>query len=720
MLIGLAAGGLAGYALLLFSGSAVAIIPGILALGLITEAWLRRRPAGTRELEGPVAVYRRFRSTWAGRICWVVLAIGALIVLIARFGWLTGRTTDGVVEIGTRVYDDMRTIGFPISLAAFGTPLRNPLAAETMLMYPLGAFILPAGMVALRPSFALHAIIADTVVISLLFAFVLMLFAAWLARKDDGWHTAAAILFAVSCIFSVAFHWGEWEWVRKSAWYPVLFTFVREGISTTVGNTTLIGLVMLGNHALSYTMYLAVGLLLPALPLAVLAMLTTFAAATSMDMSIFALVAAGLYLAWHVATTRQWPWRLILLAALAAAVVGLIMLPGLTGRMDGLKPPAPSFLRYNLHPLGAVLCTEGPYFLILAAALPFVTGRARLIPLLAACFAPLPFLLAYHYGSFWFWRGHFAMHSLLSLLCLAAIASIRQNRIRTAVLSLWALAVLPGIWHNWQDIRWFRKASGTASAAQAEAIRWIYANTRLQDLVAAWKPDEQSLVPKEDYLRAGSRSGKVVYDRTHVVMGYQKNFELMSDLARGIAGNDYIVYFKDDPAMEQILKKCSAPVVFRNSGTIIYRIDGNCRGGLALLPGDPLTAHFQGFASYLVAHPEQAQMLVRKRAEMFWQKTQYGAAISMLTTAAERSPNVGEIHYSLGYSLQQDGRNAEAVASFTRALELGYYEFWTRYARGASLLALGEKAKAAEDLRRATQLDPAHQGAKNLLAQALR
>ncbi|MBI4907826.1 MAG: tetratricopeptide repeat protein [Acidobacteria bacterium] len=694
-LVGLAACGLVGYALLLFSNSAVVVLPGVVAAGFAAELWLRGRAAG-RELDGPVEVYRQFRSTWMGAVCWVILCVGAAVVLMSRFGWLTGQTSDGVVSIGTRVYDDMRTIGFPISLAAFGVPLRNPLAAETMLMYPLGAFVLPAGMVALAPSFALQAMIADTVFVALVFAFVLMLFAAHLARKDGGWHAGLALVFALSCVFSVAVHWGVFA---KAAWFPALFGYFKEGVNTTVGNTTLIGLVMLGNHVLAFAMYAAAGLLFATTRGGVVAMLVAFAAACSMDMTIFALVAAGMWVGWKLMISREWPWRFVAMCTVAAVIIGLIMVPGLTGRMDGVQPRGPSFLRENLYPLGAVLSTEGPYFLILAVALVFASQRARLVPFIAACAAPMMFLLAYHYGSFWFWRGHFAMHSLMSMLCAAAVGSIRSAGLRTAVLALWAAALVPGVWHSWQDIRWFRNASGSAAAPQAEAIRWVYANTRLSDLVVAWKGAEQSLVPSENYLRAGNRAGKTVYDRTHVVIGYQRNLELMSDLKRGLAANDYIIYQLDDPVFERILLGCGAPVAFQNAAAVIYHVEKKCRARLG-------------------SRPAESGADVRKRAEMLWAEKKYADALAMLTIAVEDMPTVAEVQYSLGFSYQQLGKHAEAVKAFTRALELGYLEFWARYARGASYLALGDKARAKDDLQRAVQLDPSHPGAKTLLEAA--
>ena len=707
VLIGFAPAALVGYLLLLLSNSAVSIVPGLVVAIIGCEMWVRHRGNDTAALPELVERYRQFRFTMPGLLCWLVFGVGIAAVVMSRLGWVLERSSGGTIEMGTLVYDDMRTVGFPMSLAAFGVPLRNPLAVETFLMYPLGAFVLPAGIIALFPHAALAAIVADTVVITLLFVIVLMVFAA---RFDRPWVT---VLFAVSCIFSVPLHWG---FASKTSWYPALFGYAKDIF--TVGNTTLVGLVMLGNHAVGLTMFITAGLLYSVLPLWIVTMLAATGAITSMDMTVFALVAAGLWLLYR----RRLEWRFISVCAVALVITLLIMLPGLTGKMDGLQPRGPSFLRQNLFPLGAVISTEGSYFVIIAVGLIFATARQRLTPLISAGIAPLLFLLAFHWGSFWFWRGHFAIHPLFSMLCLAVVASIPSGAARTAVVGLWSLAVIPGILHSANDFKWFRTASPPVSVAKAEALHWIYNRTKLEDRVVSWKPAEATLAPSVDYLRAGSRAGKTVYDRYHVVIGYQRNLEMMSDLRRGIAANDYVIYERNDADFEDVLVGCKAPVAFQNQAVVIYKIDAKCRASLPGQPGiqhiDPMTAAPAGFAIYLSRHTAEAGSLARKRAEKLWEQKKYADAVALLTAAAERVPNIAEVHYSLGFSLQQLGRHKEAVAAFTRALDAGYLEFWARYARGTSYLDLHEKSKAREDLARATKLDPTHTGAKTLLEAA--
>jgi tetratricopeptide (TPR) repeat protein len=375
---------------------------------------------------------------------------------------------------------------------------------------------------------------------------------------------------------------------------------------------------------------------------------------------------------------------------------------------------------------------------IIALALPFAVGKRKLMPYFFGALSPLLFLLAFHYGSFWFWRGHFAMHSLLSILCAALLAAIPAAGVRRALLILWGVALLPGFWHSWNDIRWFRTASAAVAPPRAEAMRWIYRNTKLQDRIVAWNTTEASLYPAVDYLRAGSRAGKTVYLGVTVVVGYTRNLELMSDLLRGIAANDYVLYGKDDPAFERILLACRAPVAFENASNAVYHVDKTCRANLST-PAvvevkteavearaqaeeqlrqrkvDPMDAVPADFGLWVAAHPGEAGAVARKRAELLWGEKKYGEAAALLQAAVEKAPAVAELEYSLGFTLQQMGKHGEAIGHFSRALELGYAEFWTRYARGSAYAAAGDKVRAVQDLKRASELDPAHPGPKTIL-----
>jgi len=699
LLVGLPAFALTGYLLFMFSNSALSIVPGVMLCGIAGEFFLRRRGHEARELEGAAAEYGRFRLTRAGMLSWAILALAAVVVLVARWGWLTERTAGTMVEMGTLIADDMRTVGFPISLAAFGFPLRNPLAVETLLMYPLGAFIYPAGVVGLLPSLALQAIVADTVVATLYVGMVLAMFAAFVTRGG----TALAALYSLTCVFTLAFDWGTVGWFREASWFRVLFDYVKPGVPS-VGSTTLVGLVWVQSHALAFAALAAAALLFARTCPGIVTMLVVFGAATSMDMTIFALVAAAIW----IAMRRELQPQFVGMCVAAACVAGLIMLPALSGKMDGLRPRGPSLPVDSLARIGAIVSTEGPYLLLIVLAMVWTRERRRLLPCVATCAAPMIFLFSFNSGSFWFWRGHFVMHALLAMLCAAAIAGISSATIRTALIALWAMALIPGIWNSWQqDIRWFQKASVPVTAAQAEAVRWIYRNTPLDARVAAWKTAEGSLVPSVDYLRAGSRAGKKVYDRAHVVIGYQRNLELMSDVARGIAANDYILYEKDDPVFEWMVTGCRAPAVFQNAAAAIYRVDVTCRANLGTPAGD--------FSSYLAAHPAQAGVLARKRAEELWRERKFTDAVALLRAACDRLPAVAEIRYSLAFSLQQAGLHTEALTAFAKAQELGYAEFWVRYGIGNSYLALGEKSKAITELKRAAILDPVHAGLKTML-----
>lgn len=91
------------------------------------------------------------------------------------------------------------------------------------------------------------------------------------------------------------------------------------------------------------------------------------------------------------------------------------------------------------------------------------------------------------------------------------------------------------------------------------------------------------------------------------------------------------------------------------------------------------------------------------------------AALSALAVLSNRQPR--EL-YLLAYCLHSLGREREqALRYYTLALEGGFAEFWVRYNRGALLADMGRADDALVDLQRATQLDPSHAGAQEVLKQ---
>ena len=65
--------------------------------------------------------------------------------------------------------------------------------------------------------------------------------------------------------------------------------------------------------------------------------------------------------------------------------------------------------------------------------------------------------------------------------------------------------------------------------------------------------------------------------------------------------------------------------------------------------------------------------------------------------------------HNLGTDLQ------EALRRYDLALEQGFDEFWIKYNRGSLYAKLGNTEKAKEDLMRAVELRPEHQGAQQVL-----
>jgi tetratricopeptide (TPR) repeat protein len=78
-----------------------------------------------------------------------------------------------------------------------------------------------------------------------------------------------------------------------------------------------------------------------------------------------------------------------------------------------------------------------------------------------------------------------------------------------------------------------------------------------------------------------------------------------------------------------------------------------------------------------------------------------------------------EWDYLVAYSLQALNRDREAALwHYTKALELGFDEFWVRLHRGQLLLKLRRRHEARRDLERAFELRPAYEGLADLLRKA--
>jgi polysaccharide pyruvyl transferase CsaB len=97
-------------------------------------------------------------------------------------------------------------------------------------------------------------------------------------------------------------------------------------------------------------------------------------------------------------------------------------------------------------------------------------------------------------------------------------------------------------------------------------------------------------------------------------------------------------------------------------------------------------------------------------------KGQYENVVDLLRELGQCSPRDPEYAYLLAFCLHQLGRDLdEALHLYDRALDLGLAEFWVLYNRGLLFARLGRSAEAMIDLKRATELDPAHEGARTCL-----
>jgi tetratricopeptide (TPR) repeat protein len=94
---------------------------------------------------------------------------------------------------------------------------------------------------------------------------------------------------------------------------------------------------------------------------------------------------------------------------------------------------------------------------------------------------------------------------------------------------------------------------------------------------------------------------------------------------------------------------------------------------------------------------------------------QFTKAAEHYRAALQLNPRIPQAYFGLGMVQSREQNHAEAVKSFRQSIELNGASSRTWTQLGLSLLALGEKAPAAQALAKAIELDPKNEGAKRAL-----
>jgi tetratricopeptide (TPR) repeat protein len=739
-LLGLAACSLIAYVALVFSVSAKAI-PVALAFCCAALWWLGRKRACEAELPDFLQAFLNFRATRAFRFAAGLVLLYVACIGAYRAGWLLGVSWNGSVIHGTIIWDDLRTLGFPLALAAHGFPLRSPIAVEMALPYPLGAFVLSAGWVSWLPAAPLPVLLAGAMTQALFYGLTVLLVAGVLARSP-----LARLLLTASSLISVSMNLWNLPLDRKAWWVLRFFGyFQHNGMYTTTGWTPYFGMLWNANHALGFASAM-VGVIwfIQTRRIGLPLVFAAFSASASMDMSAMAvsagasLMICSLLLAWiRRRPTPDWLRGGFAILACSVGVLVLVNLPSLRGNLDSpFDTPFP-WITAPFYNVGVMSSHAGPYVLLLLAGATFLFRRRVswlnlwLMPVVTG----LGFSFAFDYHSIWFWRFTLAAHLLLSILCvrqLDLMPGVRAARIYAAA---WGILLIPGVYQASRDVADGYRLASWRSPEYAAAAGWIESHTALSDRVAEYRASEASLTPDVNFLRTGNRGGWRIYDRSHPLVGYRKYEESLSDLSAAIAWNDFLLLDASTESPADLLTKCGAPVAFTNARFQIFRITETCRARLWIQPLRSAVIRFHKrailgirfskegpqklpidlLAEYVLDHPESVHLL-RTRLEGFWNRREFAKVQTLLARLVEADPDNAEFRYSYAFTLQMGRIDLrKAVEQYSEALRRGYAEFWVRYNRGAANIELREFAKARADLRRAQALDPKHSGVAQLL-----
>ncbi|MFN7934181.1 MAG: tetratricopeptide repeat protein [Bryobacteraceae bacterium] len=686
----------------------------------------------SRPLPEALLQFAAFRKTKAWRASLALLILFAAAVSAPRFPWLLGLTS------GTPIFDDVRTIGFPLALAAEGFPLRSPIAMEMLLPYAVAPFTWSAAAIAWLPAIALPFLLADVVAQTLFYGFTVLLLACAFVTAP-----AARLLLAATAFFGASINlWdlgikAQWGWVYYFYGY-----FKLNQLYTTIGWDPMRGLVWIPNHALGLSAILLAVLSFTALRERRLALIfSLFSAVSSLDMTAMGLAAIGLLTAPSLIrlilqrrAPADWVWPVIRICTAAAGTLILVNLPSLTGRVDSPYDPVFPIITVPQFNAGMSSSHYGLYVLLFLAVVliwkpPTAFRTLWLIPLLTG----LIFSWAFEYHSIWFWRFTFAGHLLFGMWF-----AIHYPATRTRLYTiLWTAILLAGVGQMGINLAFVPKQGPFATPDKTAAIGWIETHTPIHAKVADFRPAEANLVADPGFLRTGNRAGVRPYDRSHALIGYQDYIHKFSYLHSGIVANDYVIAPRSAREFLSVIEECGAAVTFANSTEAVYQVTPACRkiltgetrqrkyiswsGQLALRAAvardtNPEKLETPLLAEYVILHPE-AMWALRNRMDQLWGKSKADEAARILQPVVEAHPELAEAHYSYAFSLGISGLDKEkAIQHYTKALDLGYAEFWVRYNRGATFLALNRYAEARADLERALALDPKHQDVRTMLA----
>lgn len=706
-LIGWNAASLLGYVVLIATTSAVPVLPACLLTAAALQALAHYRPRPQAAFPWIAERYRDFRGTAAGRLCVAAGALFVVLVSLHRLWWLLGWTADGSVTLGTSVWDDLRTIGFPLTIAAHGYPMRSPQALDTILAYPLGAFTISAGGVALLPKFALPVILADVACGAAAYALVVLFAAAvLLSNRLMQW------LVTLSGLISVSFNLWPVVANKHAPWFIALFGYFRKnGFETTVAWTPVYGNIWNQNHGVGFAAALLAVLLFrdSRVPRSFVYLPALFAASASMDMTAMGLVAVGL---WAVIYRD----RNQILAVLPIAVSAFVVLAAtnaltLLGRTD--FPNTSPFLWSTMpfYNIGVFACTLGIYVLLLALAA--MQGAVARSGWMVTVLTGLLFSSMFTYYSIWYWRASLALHLLFAIWCGMSGEKLRSLGARRLFVALWAIGLSLGAGQVLSEVSIGYRFRDRMPADRRDVYTWIHGHTRLIDRVAAYLDSTGVLAPDVDFLRTGNRAGNSTYDRDHPLVGYESYRTRMAHIGEGIASADYVVSWRDGASFDALLQACGAPVAFQNKAGVVYAIGNQCRNRIW---SGLLTPQIAGWRrDWVTRHQPLNESNLRHDVEELWAKQAFADAEKLLKPVIEKYPFSGEAVYLQAITLQYLNRCPEAILLHERALLNGYAEFWVRLNRGTCLVLLQQRDAAKTELLRARELKADHDGLNRLL-----
>lgn len=543
----------------------------------------------SRNRQKPVPNRQEPRSLFFLVSAMLVVALFITGVGIIRFSWIYHLHYS--FRAGSRIWDDMRTIGFPLSLAIHGLPLQGLYNPGSLVIYPVAPFLVAAGFIQLFPYHGLAIAIGDSLLQVIVFTAMFRLVICQIV-KSEPWRMLCLAGALFNCSYSLTSFFSR---VEQNPCYTYFFGYYTNcSIFRTIPWTTLSAAFWIPLHLLGAAMGILLVIQCTSLVRAwkkesfVLAcLLGSLLGCFSMDMAFLTMGTSALIILIRTAkkgrAAFEWLLHHEIRAALPILLTGLAFMWTYRSLFSGVidSPDMgviPILFHHPQWNLGNLVSAYGLYLLplLVLVAIPnkrewikSVAHSPHFLSLFVFFITLNGVFLAVFYPSIWFWRSSVFLQLLYPMIVAMGLDKVPSGRLNFAAIILFSVALIPGVAWCWNETKCYSEEP-PCLAWQSEVIRWIRQNTPLDASVVYYNNSQHSFAADVAFFRMGFRAGELPFDRNNATSGYRNYLNAMSSIEAGIKHNDYIVVLRDDEEIVEKLIQGGRAIVFQNDSLLVF------------------------------------------------------------------------------------------------------------------------------------------------------